>query len=101
MEASLYQEDWIEQPPPELGPVLPFPDMLGQVWLILADKLGIAEGLARQIVARGGRPVLAYAGQEFRNIGNDVMEITPDAEALARASTTSRRNRAMRFTCGP
>ena len=85
VEALLYQEDWIEQPPPELGPVLPFPDMLGQVWLILADKLGIAEGLARQIVARGGRPVLAYAGQEFRNIGNDVMEITPDAEALARA----------------
>ncbi|MGH6771548.1 MAG: amino acid adenylation domain-containing protein [Xanthobacteraceae bacterium] len=82
--ASLYQERWIAQPKLDAEGSAAAPDLSGQSWLLLADRGGVAERLAKQIAAYGGEPVFAFVGQEFRITGPQACETTPDAEGLRR-----------------
>src|SRR5262249_57581 len=65
---SLYRERWIELAKIELlvQRLEATPD---KTWLILADRAGIAEQLARTIIARGGRSVLVFRGSRMQRLG--------------------------------
>lgn len=53
-----------------------------RVWLLLADRTGTGEVLARQLCQRGEQPILVYAGQDYQeglsSIKKDTQESNPE-----------------------
>lgn len=81
----LYQERWIEHPKLAAEATASAPALADQVWLLLADRTGIADGVARQLKAHGARPVIAYWASEFRTIADNVVEIVPTEDGIRHA----------------
>ncbi len=61
----------------EAGSASPASGGIEGAWLLLADRRGLARGLARTLEARGGSPVLAWAGENYRQIEPGQFEIDP------------------------
>nr|AHA12078.1 polyketide synthase type 1 [Streptomyces sp. CNH287] len=62
LDRLLYTQEWLPCPPPAQFPAANTPaantPAADGTWLLLADEGGVAEALAAQLRARGGRPVL-------------------------------------------
>ena len=81
---GLYRERWVSLPAP-VETLSAEPRELVGFWLILADRGGVGEALARSIAARGGRTALVFNGGRDARIAEDRYEATSTAASLSRA----------------
>ncbi len=74
----LYQIQWEAQ---ALVPSPPAPEGKVRVWLIFADKQGVGEGLAQQLLEAGDVCTIVVAGDEFANVDELHWQINPQQAA--------------------
>jgi amino acid adenylation domain-containing protein len=86
---GLYRERWVPAPV-EASSAKPR-DLVG-FWLILADRGGVGEALAKSIAAHGGRAALVFSSGREARIAKDRYEATPNAASLGRALAAMARN---------
>jgi amino acid adenylation domain-containing protein len=81
---GLYRERWVPLPATaEATPAKPS-DLMG-FWLILADRGGTGEALAKSIAGRGGRAALVFHAGRNARISEDRYEAASGAASLSRA----------------
>jgi amino acid adenylation domain-containing protein len=88
--AEFYRERWRRLP----ARVAASPEKPGEEargWLILADRGGVAETLARLIVERGGQVALVFKAPDERRICEDRYEAKASAASLRRAMAATGR----------
>ena len=81
---GLYRERWVPVPAPVQASSAKPRDLIG-FWLILADRGGVGEALAKSIAGRGGQAALVFSGGRDARIAKDRYEATPNAASLSRA----------------
>jgi amino acid adenylation domain-containing protein len=80
---GFYRERWVALPArAEAMPAEPS-DLVG-FWLILADRGGTGEALAKSITRRGGRAALVFQARRDARISEDRYEVAPSAASLSR-----------------
>jgi acyl transferase domain-containing protein/acyl carrier protein len=79
--AALYCEQWQQLPSiaPQVHSIAPqVPnDVSSRCWLILADRSGLGERTAQLLAERDQQTILAYFGNQTRQIGPDRYEVSP------------------------
>ncbi|HEY6704572.1 MAG TPA: amino acid adenylation domain-containing protein [Xanthobacteraceae bacterium] len=88
---GLYRERWVSLPAPAEALSAGPRELVGS-WLILADRGGVGEALARSIAGRGGRTALVFNGGRDARIAEDRYEATSSAASLSRAFATMERS---------
>jgi acyl transferase domain-containing protein/NADPH:quinone reductase-like Zn-dependent oxidoreductase len=88
---GLYRERWVSLAAPVEALSAAPRDLLG-FWVILADRGGVGEALARAIARCGGQAALVFKGGRDARIAEDRYEATSSAASLSRAFAGMERN---------
>ncbi|MEW6736428.1 MAG: type I polyketide synthase, partial [Acidobacteriota bacterium] len=82
IDSWLYELNWKPQPhAKKLLTIDYWEDPSSRLWLIFADRKGIGEALANQLIAQGEKCLLIFQGNTFESINEGKYRICPDKPA--------------------